>query len=266
MAGDGTSTGPLPVRVRKLTRRFGDFTAVDRVTFDVGKGQIFGFLGPNGAGKSTTVKILTGLIRPSSGRALVAGFDVVEHPLEVKRRIGYVPETASLYDALTAAEYLELIACLHHLDAKTAAARRGELLELFGLGDVQNQRMTEYSKGMRQKVVMAAALLHRPDVLFLDEPLDGLDANAAAVVKELLKRLASQGRTILFCSHILEVVERVCSRIVIINEGRQIANGTAAGIRQATESATLEEAFSRLTGVRDVGLVAADLLAALDRT
>ncbi len=127
-----------------------------------------------------------------------------------------MPETAAVYQALSAAEYLELVACLHHMDPKTAKARRNELIELFGLADVQHQRMTEYSKGMRQKVVMIAALLHRPEVLFLDEPFDGLDANAAAVSKELLKRLADQGRTILFCSHILEVVERVCSRIVII--------------------------------------------------
>jgi len=254
------------ILTEKLSRNYGDKHALIDLDLRVEPGEILGFLGPNGAGKSTTVKILTGMIRPSSGRALVAGYDVVEQPLEVKRRIGYVPETAALYDALTAAEYLELVACLHHLDAKTAAARREELLELFGLGDAQHQRMSEYSKGMRQKVVFAAALLHRPEVLFLDEPFDGLDANTAAVAKELLKRLADQGRTILFCSHILEVVERVCSRIVIINQGRKIAEGTAADICASAGAATLEEAFSRLTGVRDVGLVAADLLSALDRT
>jgi ABC-2 type transport system ATP-binding protein len=254
------------ILTEQLSRSYDRKQALIDLNLRVEPGEILGFLGPNGAGKSTTVKILTGLIRPTSGRALVAGYDVVENPLEVKRRIGYVPETAAVYDALTAEEYLELIGCLHHLDAKTTAARRNELLDLFGLADARNQRMTEYSKGMRQKVVMAAALLHRPEVLFLDEPLDGLDANAAAVVKELLKRLASQGRTILFCSHILEVVERVCSRIVIVSEGRQIAEGTAASIRHAAGAASLEEAFSRLTGVRDVGQVAADLLSALDRT
>jgi ABC-2 type transport system ATP-binding protein len=248
-----------------LSRNYGDKQALIDLNLRVDPGEILGFLGPNGAGKSTTVKILTGLIQPGSGRAVVAGHDVVAEPLEVKKRIGYVPESAALYDVLTAAEYLELVSCLHHLDIKLAAARRAELLDLFGLGDVQHQRMTEYSKGMRQKVVIAAALLHRPEVLFLDEPLDGLDANAAAVVKELLKRLASQGRTILFCSHILEVVERVCTRIVIINEGRRIVDGTAQSIRASTGAATLDEAFSRLTGVRDVGQVAADLLTALER-
>jgi ABC-2 type transport system ATP-binding protein len=254
------------IRTENLSRSYGDKRALIDLDLEVEPGEILGFLGPNGAGKSTTVRILTGLIRPSSGSATVAGFDVVEQPLEVKRRIGYVPETAAVYDALTGAEYLELVACLHHLDPKSVRPRRDELLELFGLGEAQNQRMTEYSKGMRQKVVMVAALLHRPEVLFLDEPFDGLDANAAAVSKELLKRLAGQGRTILFCSHILEVVERVCSRILIINEGRQIAEGTADSIRRSTGAGTLEEAFSRLTGVRDVGDVATDVLTALDRT
>ena len=166
----------------------------------------------------------------------MAGFDVVEQPIEVKRRIGYVPETAALYDALTASEYLELIGCLHHLDRKTADTRSNELLELFGLTAEKHQRLREFSKGMRQKVLIASALIHRPEVLFLDEPLDGLDANAAMVVKEVLKQLAGQGRTILFCSHILDVVERMCTRIVIINNGQQIADGTADAIRAADRS------------------------------
>jgi ABC-2 type transport system ATP-binding protein len=228
-------------------------------------GEILGFLGPNGAGKSTTVKILTGLIKPASGRAVVAGFDVVSQPLEVKKRIGYVPETPAIYDSLTATEYLELVSCLHHLDPKSSAARRSELLELFGLAQVAGQRLHEFSKGMRQKVVLAAALIHRPDVLILDEPLDGLDANTAMIVKELLKKMASQGKTIMFSSHILEVVERICTRIFIINHGRYVTSGTSAEIRAAVGASTLEEAFSRLTGVRDVGQVTADFLASLER-
>jgi ABC-2 type transport system ATP-binding protein len=253
------------IETDKLSRSYGSKRALIDLDLRVEPGEIVGFLGPNGAGKSTTVKILTGLIRPTSGRARVAGFDVVEQPLEVKKRIGYVPETAALYDMLTAAEYLELIACLHNLDTKSAGTRRDELLDLFGLRNVQHQRMTDYSKGMRQKIAIVAALLHRPEVLFLDEPLDGLDANAAAIMKELLRRLASQGRTILFCSHILEVVERICTRIVIINEGRQIADGTAQAIRESAGASTLEEAFTRLTGVRDVGQVAAEFVSALER-
>lgn len=253
------------ILTERLTREYGPKVALFDLNLQVEPGEILGFLGPNGAGKSTTVKILTGMIRPTSGRAIVAGFDIVEQSLEAKARIGYVPETAALYEGLTAAEYLELIACLHHLDADTLRTRAAELLELFGLAEVRNRRMTEFSKGMRQKVLIAAALIHRPQVLFLDEPLDGLDANAALIVKEVLKQLAAQGRTILFCSHILDVVERMCTRIVIINNGRQIENGTAQEIRERTGTATLEEAFSRLTGVRDVGRVAADFISALER-
>ncbi len=253
------------ITTEHLSKTYGTKMALADLTMSVEPGEVLGFLGPNGAGKSTTVKILTGMIRPTSGRAAVAGFDISTDPLEVKKRIGYVPETAAVYDGLSAAEYLELVGCLHHLDPHTSATRRGELLDLFGLGAVANQRMTEFSKGMRQKVLIAAALLHRPEVLFLDEPLDGLDANAAAVVKELLRKLAAQGRTILFCSHILEVVERICTRIVVINDGRVVANGTAADIRGATGTTSLEEAFSHLTGVRDVGQVASDLLSALDK-
>jgi ABC-2 type transport system ATP-binding protein len=248
-----------------LSKDYNGKAAVVDLNLHATPGEILGFLGPNGAGKSTTVKVLTGLIKPASGRALVAGFDVVSHPLEVKKRIGYVPETPALYDSLTANEYLELVSCLHHLEPKSSAARRGELLELFGLSAVADQRLNEFSKGMRQKVVLAAALIHRPDVLILDEPLDGLDANTAMVVKELLKKMASQGKTIMFSSHILEVVERICTRIFIINHGRQVTSGTAAEIRDAVGAATLEEAFSRLTGVRDVGEVTADFLASLER-
>jgi len=253
------------IETSRLCKSYERKAAVIDLDLRVEPGEILGFLGPNGAGKSTTVKMLTGLIRPTSGRASVAGFDVVDQPLEVKKRIGYVPETAALYDSLTADEYLELIGCLHHLEPKASATRRAELLELFGLSAVANQRMAEFSKGMRQKVVLAAALIHRPDVLILDEPLDGLDANTAMVVKELLKKLAAQGKTIMFSSHILEVVERMCSRIFIINNGRYVTSGTAAEIRAATGADSLEAAFSALTGVRDVGEVTADFLASLER-
>ena len=265
-AGGRTGRVTPVIRTEHLSREYGQKVALSDLNLRVDPGEILGFLGPNGAGKSTTVKILTGMIRPTSGHASVAGFDIVKEPLEAKKRIGYVPETAALYDGLTAAEYLDLVSALHHLDRRTAAARSGELLELFGLANERHQRLSEFSKGMRQKVLIAASLIHRPDVLFLDEPLDGLDANAALVVKEVLKQLAQQGKTILFCSHILDVVERMCTRIVIINEGRQIADGTSAAIREQTGTATLEEAFSRLTGVRDVERVAADFISALERS
>jgi ABC-2 type transport system ATP-binding protein len=248
-----------------LSREYGGTLALADLSLRVAPGEILGFLGPNGAGKSTTVKILTGMIRPTGGTAQVAGYDVVAYPLEVKKRIGYVPEAAPLYEGLTAAEYLELIACLHHLDVAVAESRRRELFELFGLTADGHRRLSEFSKGMRQKVLIAAALIHRPSVLLLDEPLDGLDANAALMVKELLRQLAAQGRTILFCSHILDVVERMCTRIVIINHGRKIAEGTAEEIRGLTNSATLEDSFSRLTGITDVERLASEFISVLDR-
>lgn len=249
-----------------LSRSFGDKVALQDLSFTIEAGEIFGLLGPNGAGKSTTVKILTGMIRPTGGRAIVAGFDVVAAPLEVKKRIGYVPESGALFQALTPREYIDLVGALHHLDPPTARKRGDDLLEVFGLRQAAGQRMAEFSKGMKQKVAIIAALLHNPEILFLDEPLDGLDANAALLVKQLLRQLAAQGRTILFCSHILEVVERICTRLLIIDSGRRIAEGSPAEIARAASASTLEEAFSRLTGVRDVARMTSEFLSALERT
>jgi ABC-2 type transport system ATP-binding protein len=248
-----------------LRKNYGPTLALRGVSFEARPGEILGFLGPNGAGKSTTVKILAGMIRPTSGTARVAGLDVPTHAVAVKRRIGLVPESGALYETLTPDEYLELIGCLHHLDEKTRRARADELLDHFALDSLRNKRLFEFSKGMKQKVVIAAALLHNPEVLFLDEPLDGLDANAAMLVKELLKQLAAQGRTVLFCSHILEVVERVCTRIIVIDRGVKVAEGTASDLLDQTGAPTLERAFSRLTGGAEPGAVTADFLAALER-
>lgn len=253
------------IQTTNLSRNYGSKAALIDLTMSVAPGEILGFLGPNGAGKSTTVKILTGMIRPDAGRAVVAGFDVVEQPMEVKKRIGYVPETATLYDGLTGGEYLELIGCLYHLDPSTAGTRRRELLELFGLLGNEHDRMSEYSKGMRQKTAIIGALMHRPDVLIMDEPLDGLDANTAMIVKELLKQMAAQGKTVLFCSHILEVVDRMCTKIVVINHGRMVASGTSDDLKQQTGQTSLEAAFGKLTGGQDVGRVAADFLSALEK-
>ncbi|HYT66597.1 MAG TPA: ABC transporter ATP-binding protein [Vicinamibacterales bacterium] len=253
------------IETENLQRSYGGRSALHGLTLRVAQGEILGFLGPNGAGKSTTVKILTGMIKPDGGRARVAGFDVVRDPLEVKRRIGYVPESAALYESLSAREYLDLIASLHHLPPDATRTRIEELLNRFELSQAIDQRLSEFSKGMKQKVLIVSALLHRPDVLFLDEPLTGLDANAALVVKELLRGLAAQGRTIFFCSHVLEVVERICTRIVIINKGQMIADGTAADIASAAGVPSLEGAFVALTGTRDTQQVTHDLLEALER-
>ena len=252
------------IETRELTRYFDRKAAVQGLDMRVEPGEILGFLGPNGAGKTTTVKILTCMIRPSQGSARVAGFDVVKDPMEVKRRVGYVPEAGAMFEALTAREYLMMVANLRGIATRSAGARIDELMSLFGMLDSLDQLLREHSKGMRQKVLITSALIGNPDVLFLDEPLNGLDANAALVVKELLRELASQGRTVLFCSHILEVVERICTRITIIDGGRKVAEGTAATIAAETGAANLEQAFARLTGVRDAAEVTRGLLTALD--
>jgi len=253
------------IETENLSRAYGGKTALHALNLRVSPGEILGFLGPNGAGKSTTVKILTGMIKPDRGRATVAGFDVVSDPLQVQARIGYVPESAALYESLSAREYLELVASLYHLPREGAAHRIEEMLDRFELSPAIDQRLSEFSKGMKQKVLIASALMHRPEVLFLDEPLTGLDANAALVVKELIRGLAAQGRTIFFCSHVLEVVERVCTRIVIIDHGRVIADGSSADIAAAAGVATLEQAFVALTGTKDAVQVSHDLLQALER-
>jgi ABC-2 type transport system ATP-binding protein len=248
-----------------LTKSYAEKNAVRELSFTVGKGEIVGFLGPNGAGKSTTVKMLTGMILPTSGTATVAGFDIIREPIEAKKRLGYVPESGALFETLTGGEYLHFIADLHHLDSDVAGRRADEFLDLFGILAQKDQRLQEYSKGMKQKVLIAAALIHQPEVLFLDEPLNGLDANAALVFKEIIKRLSAQGITMLFCSHILDVVEKLCPRIIILNEGTIIAEGTPESIADRTGEKTLEEAFCRLTGVRDARESAREFLEALGR-
>lgn len=253
------------IELRQLAKQFDNKVAVKNLTLNVSSGEILGFLGPNAAGKTTTVKMLTGMLIPTSGSATVAGFDILEAPIEVKKRIGYVPESGALFESLTAWEYLELIANLHHLEERVARSRMEEFLNLFGLLEEKDQRLGGYSKGMKQKVLLSAAFLTKPEVLFLDEPLNGLDANAALIVKEVLKKFSAQGKTMMFCSHILEVVERVCTRIAIIHQGELIALGTAAEIMAETNRPTLEEAFNRLTGVRDVHEFTDDFLQALEQ-
>lgn len=251
------------VEIEKLSKHFGRKVAVEELDLTVQPGEILGFLGPNGAGKSTTVKLLTGMLKPSSGSARICGHDVVEDSLEAKRKVGFVPESGAIYEVTSPNEYLDLIATLHDIDRDRARARSKELLRLFGLSDQSEQQMFDFSKGMKQKVLLCSALVTEPEVLLLDEPLNGLDANTVSVVKELLRSLANDGRTILFCSHILEVVERLCTRIVIIDHGRTITQGTSEEIREKENASTLEEAFSRITGISDPASVSSDIMSAL---
>ncbi len=249
-------TEPVAIEVKELTRVYDSFTAVDHISFSVPEGQICGYLGPNGAGKTTTIKMLTGLIKPTSGTARIGGFDILQQPLEVKKRIGYVPESGALYEKLTPEEYLQLVGRLYHLEEKFLEQRIGEFLNLFHLQKNANQRMDTFSKGMKQKIVIAAALIHNPEVIFFDEPLNGLDANAALLIKELIRKLADQGKTIFYSSHILEVVEKICDRVIILNKGNIVADGSIQDLRQMTRESSLEEIFSQVTHSEDMAEIA----------
>ncbi len=242
--------------VNNLVRSFDGFVAVDQISFTVPRGQICGYLGPNGAGKTTTVKMLTGMIRPTAGSAAIAGFDIVQQSLAVKKVIGYVPESGALYENLTPLEYLQMIGALYHVPGEQLASKITEFLRMFKLLEVQNERMNTFSKGMRQKVVISAALLHNPEVIFFDEPLNGLDANSALLLKELIRRLASQGKTIFYCSHILEVVEKICDRVIILDRGQIVADGSIHELQNLTKQSSLEAIFSQVTHSEDMAEIA----------
>ncbi len=219
-----------------LTRRFGDLVAVDRMNLSVDGGQFFGFLGPNGAGKSTTIKMLTGLLAPTSGRIRLLGLDLAQHPIEVKRQIGVVPEGLALFDRLTGAEYLNFVGRMYGLDRATSAQRTAELLEFMQLADRPKTLITDYSHGMQKKLALAAAVIHGPKILFLDEPFEGVDAIAAGTLKAMLTRMISRGATIFLTSHVLEIVERLCSHVAIIHKGRLVAQGSLDDLRAGVES------------------------------
>ncbi|MFO1094857.1 MAG: ABC transporter ATP-binding protein [Planctomycetaceae bacterium] len=238
------------ISVAQLTKVFGQQTAVDALTFDIPAGQIVGFLGPNGAGKSTTLKILTGMVQPTSGSATVCGFDLSRQTLEVKRHVGFVPESGAVFESLTGLEYLEMVAALYGIPREAARERIRQFLAFF---DLSFETLTEkllgaYSKGMRRKVVITAALLHNPPVVFFDEPLDGLDANAAVGFKALIQTLAREGKTIVYSSHILDVVERVCHRVIIIDKGKLLLDGKPDELVAAHDAGTLERLFTQMTG------------------
>ena len=238
----------------ELTKKYGGLLAVDRLDLSVGPGEVFGFLGPNGAGKTTTIKMLTGLLTPTSGRALVCGVDVGEDPVKAKSLLGYVPDTPDVYEKLTARELLQFVADLRKMDRRRAACRIQELLEFFELEDRQDELLGGYSHGMKQKVCIACALLGEPRVLFMDEPTVGLDPKSAKSVKDILRSFADKGGTVFLSTHVLEIAERMCDRVGIIQNGRLIAQGTIDELRRKTvpgregAEVSLEDLFLKLTG------------------
>ena len=244
-----------------LTRRFGDFVAVDHVNLSVAPGQFYGFLGPNGAGKSTTIKMLTGLLAPTAGSIQVLGMDFAANAIEVKRQIGVVPEGMALFGRLTASEYLRFVGQMYGLDHKTTMQRSEELLEFMNLTRETKKLITDYSHGMQKKLALAAAVIHGPKILFLDEPFEGVDAVAAGTLKQMLQGMIARGATIFLTSHVLEIVERLCTHVAIINHGELIADGSLeelrAGVHTQADSddgntrLTLEEIFIRVIGKED---------------
>ncbi len=248
-----------------LTRRFGEFTAVQDVDLRVATGQFFGFLGPNGAGKSTTIKMLTGLLAPTAGRIEILGLDLAQQPVAVKRQIGVVPENMALFGRLTGAEYLNFVGRMYGLDRGTAASRTAELLDFMQLADEPKKLVTDYSHGMQKKLALAAAVIHGPKVLFLDEPFEGVDAIIAGTLKTMLQRMIARGATVFLTSHVLEIVERLCSHVAIIHRGQLVAQGSLEELRtgvqaqaaasfagsvatSADEKLTLEQIFLRIVG------------------
>jgi ABC-2 type transport system ATP-binding protein len=253
------------VATTNLTRRFGEFTAVQDVNLTVAPGQFFGFLGPNGAGKSTTIKMLTGLLAPTSGTIQILGLDTTVNPIEVKRQIGVVPEGLALFGRLTASEYLRFVGRMYGLDAVTTAARTTELLEFMSLAGETKKLITDFSHGMQKKLALAAAVIHGPKVLFLDEPFEGVDAIASGTLKAMLQGMIARGATIFLTSHVMEIVERLCSHVAIIDRGHLIANGSLEELRAGVQARgaandqvagkilTLEEIFLSIVG-NDAGL------------
>jgi ABC-2 type transport system ATP-binding protein len=239
------------VSVKNLTKVFDKLPVLDHINLEISAGEVIGYIGPNGAGKSTTIKILTGIIPDFEGEATVLGFDVRKEAVEVKRRIGYIPENAALYDTLTPQEYLHFVGQLYSMDRDHVGRKSRELLEVFGLEDHVDARMTTFSKGMRQKVLLIAGLIHNPTVIFLDEPLTGLDANAVILVKEILVQLKKSEKTIFYSSHIMDVVEKISDRIIVISKGEIIADGTFQQLNARARSGSLEQLFTELTGNRE---------------
>jgi ABC-2 type transport system ATP-binding protein len=240
---------PDAIVARDLTKSFRGKVAVDAISLRVARGRFFGFLGPNGAGKSTTIKMLTGLLRPTSGEAAIEGHDLRGELLEIKRLIGVLPEELPLYERLTGEEYLHFAGRMYGLDKAETRKRTDELLEFLTLTEERGKLIVDYSQGMKKKVALAAALIHSPRVLFLDEPLNGIDPISGRVVTDLLRRLASKGVTLFFTSHVLDVVERLCDEVAVIDRGRIVAQGTLEEIRAQRElgqDATLEDAFLKL--------------------
>jgi ABC-2 type transport system ATP-binding protein len=252
------------ISLKNVYKSYGDKQVLKGITLDIFPGQVIGYIGPNGAGKSTTVKILCGLISNYEGDVFIKGVNLKDDVISAKSHIGYVPELAELYDVLTPKEFLGFMADLYNLDASVAEERITKMMSAFGLAANIDQRMDTFSKGMKQKVLITSGLLHNPDIIILDEPLSGLDANSVIIIKELISKLAKEGKTIFYCSHMMDVVEKVSDRIVLISDGVVLADGSFEELKQQQGNFSLEKIFSGLTAKDGVNNAAEQLMSAFD--
>ena len=243
-----------------LTKRYNILTAVDAVSFQVDAGEVYGYLGPNGSGKSTTVKMLTGLLEPTAGHILLDGRDIRADLIAYRRRLGYVPEEPHLYPYLSGKEYLELVGRLRSIPEPLLAEKSDALLELFSLRTQRHAAISSYSKGMKQKILICPALLHDPNILIFDEPLSGLDVTSVLVFRNIVKLLAREGKIVVYSSHVLEVVEKLCSRVMILHRGRAVANDRVEHLRDLMKLPSLEEIFRELAMEEDTAKVAQDII------
>jgi ABC-2 type transport system ATP-binding protein len=251
------------IELKGVTKKFSAFTVVDAVSFAVRPGEVLGYLGPNGAGKTTTIRMLAGLLEPNRGEILFEGRDIRRDLYAYKKRLGYVPEQSEIYPHLSAYDYLAMVGRLRRLSERPLKAKILGFMDVFGLGQDMDSPLSAYSKGMRQKVLIAAALLHDPDVLLLDEPLSGLDVTTGLVIRDLIRKLAAENKVIIYSSHVLEVTEQVCSRVIILNQGRVVANDSVANLRTLMHLPNLTEIFSQLAVHEDTGQAAERIVATM---
>ena len=248
------------IELERLTKLYGSFRAVDAISLTVPKGTLSGFLGPNGAGKTTTLRMIAGILRPTSGTVRIGGHDIGSNPIAAKSRLGFIPDRPFVYDKLTGSEFLRFVAGLYGQDGQVIERRIDELLEIFELSSWKNELVESYSHGMRQKLIISSALIHRPELIVVDEPMVGLDPRGARLLKDLFKEFTGRGGTILMSTHTLEIAEAMCDRIAIIQGGKIVAHGSMDELRKQHDVGALEDLFMRLTG----GAAAKELKAVLE--